>query len=212
MGDKYSDALACIAAKALRRICGLKFSCGNQLWQPSFVEKWKAKFAESRQDGKEIVWCKKGKEALGELSETAQPRTKKKKIVADENLRHVMLQCLSTQGNENVLEFAIAEKILKKVQTLEEWPFDKVVMGEKPIRDLQLRIQKFFNPDPKIKSWRDFQISFGSMKGKKLGEFDKEAIAGYFLDIDQLRGHEDFKVAIKEAAAHFNITDLKRKK
>lgn len=210
VSDKYSDALACIAAKALRRICGLKFSCGNQLWQPVFVEKWKAKFAESYRDGEELVWRKKGKEALSELSETAQPRNKKSKV--DDDMRHVMLQCLSTQGNDNVLKYALEKKILKKGETLNDWPLKKVAVGERAIRELQNEIQKFFNPEPNIKSWRDVPMPFGSMKGKKLGELDKEVVAGYFDGIDQLKGHDDFKTAMKEAAAHFNITDMKPRK
>lgn len=55
----YGDALEGAKSNALMRLCkGLGISL--ELWKPSFVKEWKAKFAESYSDGGKTKWKKKG--------------------------------------------------------------------------------------------------------------------------------------------------------
>ena len=214
---KYGDALEATAAKALRKICGKRLSCGSQVWQPDYCAKWQEKFAESvALEGGGTAWKKKGsKLSLDSLNET--PVAKPSRPKADENLRHVMLQILGTQGNENVLKFAVAEGILKDGQTLDEWPLEAVAVGEREIRQLQIKIQKFFAKAPEAGDWKSFEIPFGGMKGKKLGELSREDVAGYW-DVVCEDGsaignkHPAFKNALDEAGKVLNLQRLKKAK
>ena len=132
-----------------------------------------------------------------------------KKPIADENLRHVMLQCLSTQGNENVLKYAIAEKILKAGQSLEEWPLDQVAIGEGQIRTLQTKIAAHFAAKaPAKSSWQDFKIPFGKDECKPLGSLRKIAVLSYWTDLTSpalLKAHPEFRKALDAAGRYFKF-------
>lgn len=214
---KYGDALEATAAKALRKICGKRLSCGSQVWQPDYCQKWIEKFAESVSHEGATVWKKKGaKLAMEGLTETPMSRPARPK--ADDNLRHVMLQLLSTQGNKNVLAFAIAEGILTEGQVLDEWPLDKVAVGEREIRQLQLKIQKHFEKPPQAGDWKEFIVPMGAMKGQQLGKLDKEDIAGYWgvftdpANAPVMTKYPDFKTALEAAGAEMNFQKLKKVK
>ena len=224
---KYGDSLEATAAEALRRICGKRLSCGNQVWEPTYCQRWQAKYAETyqaeimdarnREMVKGILWRKKGaKSALDPVSETVLP-TKIKRPHVDENLKFVMLQCLSTQGKENVLAYAIHEKILTAGQMLEDWPLEKVAVGEKEIRALQLKIQEHFAPKKSdAGDWRNFEIPFGSQKNKKLGDLKTEIVAAYWEEISPMKGapgfqsHAAFREALNAAAKELHFQKLKK--
>jgi hypothetical protein len=221
-GEKYGDGLEATAAEALRRICGKRLSCGNQLWQPVYCSTWQTKFAETFQadvyergeNRKVLRWRKKGSVGTVEaLSETPLPAAVKWTATDDD--RFVMLQCLSTVGKANVLKFAIAEGILKEGQTLEDWPLDQVPNGERGIRALETRIAAKFAPQPVKIEWQDALVPFGSMKGKRLGEVEKSVLAGYWEAFDGQNVnksnpvHVAFKKALDSAAKHFNLTKPK---
>lgn len=220
---KYGDALESSAAEALRRICGKRLSCGNQVWQPAYCQSWLDKFAEQKPgeifDGrttqKVMLWRKKGaKNALDPVSETPVARGRKARV--DDNMRNIMLQVLCIMGKENVLEYAIAKKILNKKQTLEDWPLDKVVASEKEVRAMELDIQAFFEAKGGGKSarWTEFIIPFGAMKDHRLGELKKEDIHGYWETMtgSKLKSHADFKAALDEAAKTLGLQKLKGRK
>lgn len=214
----YFDALEFAKGKALRAICGKRLSCGNQVWNPNYCQTWQDKFAEefSREDGS-TGWRKKGaKVRISDFTETpVTAKTSKPK--ADENLRHVMLQILQTQGNPNVLAYAIANGILKEGQTLDEWPLHAVAVGEREIRQLQIKIQEHFAKPVEAGDWKRFEIPFGGMKGQKLGELSKENAAGYWEvvceDASAIgKKYPEFKNALDEAGKLFNFTRLKKTK
>ena len=220
-GEKYSDALAFIAAKALRRICGLKFSCGGELWEPNFCEKWRNKNAEQyqgeiydgRQSQKVMLWRKKGAKTNLNESETPTPRAKKYQPTEDD--KFLMLQCLSTLPTEQVMKFAIDQGIIKPnkegIAFLEDWPLEKVVAGEVAIRKLQTQIIGSFpaaKPDPK--SWQEVEVPFGSMKGKPIHQLHKTELCGYLEAIDSIpAAHAEFKKALESAAEFYQLTKFK---
>lgn len=212
---KLSDALEATKGSALRRICK-QLSCGNELWKPEYIEKWQSKYAETFVQGQETLWRKKGaKVTFSEGSDTPQVKAKKPK--ANEELKHVMLQLLSTQGNANVLQYALVKGILKAGQQLEEWPLDKVAIGEAEIRKLQLEIQEHFAPAKEAMNWKTFEIPFGGMKGKKLSELPKEDVSAYWTAFDEaqtinaptIKKYPQFKIALDEAALHYGFQKLK---
>jgi hypothetical protein len=218
-GEKYGDGLESTAAEALRRICGKRLSCGNQLWQPDFCEKWQKKYAETFageiSNGREIIkaalWRKKGAKSTLNESETPTPRTKKYQPTEDD--KFLMLQCLSSLPKDQVLKFAIEQKIIGFAQELEAWPLDKVVAGEVAIRKLQTQIiGSFPSAKPEPKSWQETEIPFGSMKGKKLGELAKDVLAGYWeaMSTATITGQDDFKKALSDAAKFHHLTKLKQ--
>jgi hypothetical protein len=218
-GDKYGDKLSCIQAKALRSICGKKLACGSQLWEPAYCQKWIAKNAEQYQgeiyDGhqtqKTMLWRKKGAKSTLSESETPTPRAKKYQPTEDD--KFLMLQCLSSLPKDQVLKFAIEQKIIGFAQELEAWPLDKVVAGEVAIRKLQTQIiGSFPSAKPEPKSWQETEIPFGSMKGKKLGELAKDVLAGYWeaMSTATITGQDDFKKALSDAAKFHHLTKLKQ--
>lgn len=216
-GGKMSDALEATKASALRRICK-QLSCGNELWKPEFIEKWQAKYAETRPAGDTVTWHKKGaKVTFSEGSDA--PKVKDKKPKANENFRHIMLEMLSTQGNANVLQYALVKGILQPNQNLQDWPLDKVAITEQEIRKLQIAIQEHFAPAQQALNWKTFEIPFGGMKGQKLSDVAPEAVAGYWSAFDEkntinaptIKKYPEFKKALDEAALHYNFQDLKGK-
>lgn len=218
-GEKYGDALESSAAEALRRICGKRLSCGNQLWQPVFCQTWQNKFAETFQadvyehgeNRKVLRWRKKGSiGTVEELSETPLPASVK--YTATEDDRHVMLQCLSILGNPNVLRWAISQNILKVNQTLDDWPLEQVALGERAVRALQTKIEADITPQKtRTGKWQDCEIPFGGMKGQKLGTLKPDDIAGYWTGMEGVKKtfHPDFVQALNAAAKHLNLTKLK---
>lgn len=45
----YSDTLESTAAEALRRICGKRLGCGDQVWEPEYCRQWTAKYSQKSQ-------------------------------------------------------------------------------------------------------------------------------------------------------------------
>ena len=214
---RYGDALKFTEGKALRRICATRLSCGSQIYEKDYCERWIEKYAESvALETGGTVWKKKGsKLALDSFNE--MPVSPVQRPKADENLRYVMLQCLSTQGNENVLAFAIAEGILKPGQVLDEWPLDQVSVGESEIRKLQIRIQKAFEKPAAEADWKETTVPFGGMKDQKLGGLKPDEIAGYWEVAEDEKSpigkkYPKFKSALDAAAKFFNFQKLKKAK
>lgn len=215
--EKYGDALESTAAEALRRICGKRLSCGNQLWQPDFCEKWQKKYAETfsgevfngRETIKAALWRKKGSKTNLNESETPTPRAKKYEPTEDD--KFLMLQCLSTLPKEQVLKFAVEQKILAAGQTLKDWPLEKVVAGEVGIRKLQTQIiSSFPSAKPEVKIWQNFEVPFGSLKGKKLGELPAEEIAAYWeVRKDIPASYANFQTALEDAGKFHHLTKIK---
>lgn len=212
---KVSDALEATKGSALRRICK-QLSCGHELWKPEYIERWQSKFAETRAEGSEVVWQKKGAKVTFKEGSDA-PTVKTKKPKANEELKHVMLECLKTQGASNVLQFALVKGILKPNQTLEDWPLESVAIGETEIRKLQLQVQEHFAPAQQALNWKTVKIPFGGAEGKALGECDKETVSGYWSSFtDKLfpsavKKHPEFKIALEEAGRFYNFQDVKGK-
>ena len=212
----YLVALKFTEAKALRRICATRLNCGSQIYKKDFCERWMKKFAESvalEKGG--TAWRKKGsKLSLDESDE--MPVSQSQRPKADENLRGVMLQCLTaTSTAENVLKFAVAEGILKEGQPLEDWPLSEVAITESEIRKLQIKIQDHFAPAKEAINWKTFEVPFGGLIGKKLGNVEKEAVAELWAGFQDpkmagaAKKHSQFKIALDEAAAHYGFSGLK---
>jgi len=73
----YGDALEGAKSNALMRLCkGLGISL--ELWKPSFIREWKAKYAEVYEEKGKERWRKKGTsgEIIYEFTETEQPSDK----------------------------------------------------------------------------------------------------------------------------------------
>ncbi len=217
-GEKYGDGLESTAAEALRRICGKRLSCGNQLWQSDFCEKWQKKCAETfageiSNGGKIIkaaLWRKKGAKSTLNESETPTPRARKYQPTEDD--KFLMLQCLSTFPKDQVLKFAIEQKILSFDQELKDWPLEKVVAGEVAIRKLQTQIiGSFPSAKPEPKSWQDFEIPFGGKTGVKLADLHASEFAGYWEARETLpASHAEFKTALEAGGKFHGLTKLKQ--
>lgn len=226
----YGDIVEWLAGQALRRICGKRLSCSAELWEPDYAIKWQSKHAEQYQGESwdsearimvpTMLWKKKGsKIVLDHFSESPTQQTKK--IKADENLRHVMLQILEQAGKANVLKFAVDNGILTGDQDLNDWPLDRVGVTESEIKMLQRQIEEHLKKSLPAEStgWRTVKIPFGKFKDQTLGEIEKETIGEFWAGIPELtkspsiaEKNKKFISAINAAAKEFEFSQLKTKK
>ena len=213
--DKYRDAVETARAEALRSICGKMISCGNQVWQPAFVARWKKKNAETyRGVDNELYWRRKGSAGV-EKEFSAPPerggarREKESRVDSlpkDEadNLRHIMLQWVCSESSKSdVLRYAVSNSIIPAGGELENWPSDKLAVSEFEVKKLSDEIVKFTKASAPSKGWQECVVPFGANKGTKLGEHSKREIRGYWeamKDASVVKAHPEFSEALQAAA------------
>lgn len=150
----YGDAVEGAKSACLRR-CAKELGVGLQAWKKDFSEGWKQRqqrgpvtYPQRPPVAQPAPETRKDPTAGDEIpmgdSKPPTPKVDAKPKKATAETRKWMLEQLASLGEERVLAFARAEKIiLPSVETLKDWPLDKVVTSKEALKELVAKIEAF---------------------------------------------------------------------